>query len=149
MGVRHRRWLFTCNHSAKVGCTHPLPRFGSDSETEGAMGVLREYKRTYPSPHEAFWGQYLLWQWHARRLARGFYGGVLASLGGDSWVQDVTHWVVRTTEISSHSSGGWEVQDQGAGSETLLPGSGTIISWGCPHGAEGARELRGVSFTRS
>ena len=64
-----------------------------------------------------------------------------------------TRWLTKNQKFISHSSGGWEVQDQGMGSfvsgESLLPGSETVVFWLCLHMAEGSRGPSGVSFVRS
>ena len=61
----------------------------------------------------------------------------------------------------SHSSGGWQVQDQGAGKskikvlsdsvsgEDQLRGSYMDVSLLCPHMGKGVRELSGVSFIKA
>ena len=68
--------------------------------------------------------------------------------------QNTTNWVAyKQHTFISHSSGGWEVQDQGTGRFRVWWGS---ISWfiactfsKCPHMEEGARELSGTSFIKA
>jgi len=58
-------------------------------------------------------------------------------------------WLINNKFIS-HSSGGWEVQDMVLADlvydEGPLPGSSMAVFSLCPHTAERAKELSGVSF---